>query len=148
MLPVFSSNSFSSSSSDVDRSVIPTVAEKGSRKRFLTSVKFAKLADVKLRRKIAPIKKWRELDEHVPYRVVATHSMEVSVKGNGKETATYAELRNKEGQMINVWMTEIIQNELEKHDFVEGNVYIMPLGKTTSKETGRDYFDFAVVEDN
>ena len=61
--------------------------------------RFAKLADMKLRRKIAPIKKWRELD-----RITIA-------KGKTKQTSHYAELKTEEGEMINVWLTDIIRNE-------------------------------------
>ena len=150
---LFSSNS---SSIDVDRpsnAVAATpAAETSSRKRkFVTADRFAKLADVKLRRKIAPIKKWRELHDRISHRVVQIHSMEVTIiKGKKieKKMSYYAELETEEGEMINVWLTGIIQNELSNHDLDKGDVYIMPLGKATSKSTGRDYFNFAVVQDN
>ena len=58
--------------SDVDRSsttVTATGADTASRKRkFVTADRFAKLADVKLRRKIAPVKKWRELRDRISHR--------------------------------------------------------------------------------
>ena len=141
--------------SDVDRSsnaIAATAADTGSRKRkFVTADRFAELADMKLRRKIAPIKKWRELHDRISHRVVQIHSMEVTItKGKKieKKMSYYAELETEEGEMINVWLTDIIQNELSKHDLDKGDVYIMPLGKTTSKSTGRDHFDFAIVQDN
>ena len=131
---------------------VPTAAagETTSRKRkFVTADQFAKLADVKLRRKLAPVKKWRELAERIPCRAVQIHSMEVNViKGKKKQKSYYAELENEEEEMINVWITDIIQNELAKHNLNEGNVYIMPLGKTTTKNTGREYYNFAIVQDD
>ena len=149
---LFSSNS---SSIDGDRSsnaVATTAAETKSRKRkFVTADRFAKLADVKLRRKIAPIRKWRELHDRISRRVVQIHSMEVTIiKGKKieKKMSYYAELETEKGEMINVWLTDIIHNELSNHDLDKGSVYIMPLGKATSKSTGRDYFNFAVVQDN
>ena len=139
---------YSSSSKDINA----TAAETSSRKRkFVTANRFAELASVKLRRKIAPIKKWRELHDRISHRVVQIHSMEVTItKGKKieKKMSYYAELETEEGEMINVWLTDIIHNELSKHNLNEGSVYIMPLGKTTSKSTGRDYFDFAIVQDN
>ena len=145
--------SSSSSTSDVDRSsttATPLAAETSSRKRkFVSATRFAKLADTKLRRKIAPIKKWRELPERISHRVVQIHSMEVTItKGKKKQTSYYAELENEEGEMINVWLTDIIHNELSNHNLNEGDVDVMSLGKVTSKSSGRDYFNFAIVQDN
>ena len=52
------------------------------KRKFLTADRFAELASVKLRRKIAPIKKWRQLKERIPFAVLQVHSMEVaSIKG-------------------------------------------------------------------
>ena len=147
--------SSSSSTNDVDRSsttVTAIAAETSSRKRkFVTADRFAKLADVKLRRKIAPIKKWRELPERISHRVVQIHSMEVTItkgKRREKKLSYYAELENEEGEMINVWLTDIIHSELLNHNLDQGGVYIMPLGKLTSKSNGRDYFNFAIAQDN
>ena len=121
-----------------------------SRKRkFLTSDRFAELASVKLRRKIAPIKKWRQLKERIPFAVLQIHSMEVaSTNKKRKQTSFYAELQTEDGEMFNVWITEIIRQELLKYDLEHGDVYIMALGMATSKSTGHEYHNFAVVQDN
>ena len=126
------------------------VATTRSRKRkFLTADRFAELASVKLRRKIAPIKKWRQLKEKIPFAVLQIHSMEVaSSNKKRKQTSFYAELQTEDGEMFNVWITEIIRQELLKYDLEHGDVYIMALGMATSKSTGREYHNFAVVQDN
>ena len=44
--------------------------------------------------------------------------MEVNaIKGKKKQKSYYAELENKEGEMINVWITDTIQNELANTQF-------------------------------
>ena len=143
------------STNDVDRSsnaVAATAADTVSGKRkFVSADRFAKLTDTKLRRKISPIKKWRELPDRISHRVVKIHSMEVAIsKGKKieKKKSFYAELKTEEGEMINVWLTDIIHNELSTHNLDEGNVYIMPLGKATSKSTGHEYYNFAIVQDD
>ena len=35
---------------------------------------------------------------------------------------------DKNEQIVNVWLTEIIKTELEKYSLLMENVYIMPLG--------------------
>ena len=137
---------YSSSSKDTNA----TAAETSSRKRkFVTADRFAELASVKLRRKIVPIKKWRQLKENIPFAVLQIHSIEVAAnKGKKKQTSFYAELQTEDGEMFNVWITELIHQELLKYNLEHSDVYIMALGKATSKSTGRDYFNFAVVQDN
>ena len=45
-------------------------------------------------------------------------------------------------------MTDIIHSELWKHNVDKGNVYIMPLGKVKSKNTGHEYYNSAIVQDD
>ena len=119
------------------------------KRKFLTADRFAELASVKLRRKIAPIKKWRQLKERIPFAVLQIHSMEVaSTNRKRKQTSFYAELQTEDGEMFNVWITEIIRQELLKYNLEHGDVYIMALGMATSRSTGREYHNFAVVQDN
>ena len=122
---------------------------KSRKRKFLTADQFAELATVKLRRKIAPIKKWRQLNKKTPFAVLQIHSMEVaSANRKRKQTSFYAELRREDGETFNVWITEIIRQELLKYDLEHGDVYIMALGMATSKSTGHEYHNFAVVQDN
>ena len=119
------------------------------KRKFLTADRFAELASVKLRRKIAPIKKWRQLKERIPFAVLQIHSMEVaSTNKKRKQTSFYAELQTEDGEMFNVWITDIIRQELLKYNLEHSDVYIMALGMATSKSTGREYHNFAVVQDN
>ena len=148
-LPAATSSSSSCDSNPVKRSddVVATTSDK--KRKFLTADRFAELATVKLRRKIAPIKKWRQLKEKTPFAVLQIHSMEVaSANRKRKQTSFYAELRTEDGEMFNVWITEIIHQELLKYALEHGDVYIMALGMATSKSTGHEYHNFAVVQDN
>ena len=70
------------------------------KRKFLTADRFAELASVKLRRKISPIKKWRQLKERIPFAVLQINSMEeASIKGKKKEISFYAELQTEDGKM-------------------------------------------------
>lgn len=126
-----------------------TTTTRNRKRNFLTADRFAELATVKLRRKIAPIKKWRQLKERIPFAVLQIHSMEVaSIKGKKKQPSFYAELQTEDGEMFNVWITEIIRQELLKYNLEHNDIYIMALGTATSKRTGHEYHNFAVVQDH
>ena len=71
--------------------------------------------------------------------------MEVRTKN---QVSYYAELQMEDGEIFNVWITDLIRQELSKYDLEKQNIFIMALGKATSKTTGRDYFNFAVVHDD
>ena len=65
---------------------------------------------------------------------------------NVKQVGYYAEMEDKNKQIVNVWLTEIIKTELEKYSLLMENVYIMPLGVKKSKETGYFYNDFIIQQ--
>ena len=111
------------------------------KRKFLTADRFAELTTVKLRRKIAPLKKWRQLKEIIPFAVLQIHSMEVAfIKGKKKQTSFHAELQKEDGKIFNVWITEMIPQELLKYNLEQG--------MATSNAAGHEYHKFAVVQDN
>ena len=57
------------------------------------------------------------------------------------------ELEDKDQKTLNVWITDIIREDLEKYLLHEEQTYIMPLGDTISKENGYSYHDFTILED-
>ena len=65
---------------------------------------------------------------------------------NAKQAGYYAEMVDKNEQIVNVWLTEIIKTELEKYSLLMENVYIMPLGVKKSKETGYFYNEFIIQQ--
>ena len=114
------------------------------KKRKFPSVKeFVDASDDNVKRKIKPVQKWCELEENKLY--LARKVIKILIKG-GKEEASYVELENKEGEILNVWLTSIIKTELENFTLENENVYIMPLGEKKSRESGNTYFDFVVKE--
>ena len=70
------------------------------------------------------------------------------IEGKGKQMKHYVELGSEEGNLMNAWITDIIHEEVSKHNLEGGDVYIMPLGKRRSRETGYEYWDFVVLQDN
>ena len=117
------------------------------KRKFLNTERFTQLADLKTKRKIAPIKKWIELNEGESYHIKAIHEIETTIDEK-KQISHYAELFNEEMKLMNVWISDIIKEELRKNYVLESeDVYIMPLGKRMSKKTGYYYNNFVILQD-
>ena len=84
------------------------------RRRFLSSNQFNDLATDSVNRRIAPIKKWRDLQLRGVYRVLKVHKILANIKGVEKESY-YVEMEDSDETLINAWITDIIRDELEKH---------------------------------
>ena len=123
------------------------IGKKRRRRRFLSSNQFNDLATDSVKRRIAPIKKWRDLQLRGVYRVLKVHKILANIKGVEKESY-YVEMEDSDETLINAWITDIIRDELEKHSLSSGNVFIKPLGMRKAMSTGQDYHDFAVVIDH
>ena len=124
-------------------------------KAYLTREKLLTVKADKLRRQIAPIKKWASLFVGHPYLLKRVVSIEIQNKVQGassstsnddcKETAHYAELETETVPLMNVWITPIMVAEAENFDLASGDVYIIPLGKPISKDNGKEYHSFVIV---
>lgn len=112
---------------------------------FMVSNQFDRLAGDKMKRKLMPIKKWRELIVNKVFRVIKLHDIMVNIKDH-QELAHYVEMEEENGNLLNAWLTPIIFEELSKYDLNKDDTYIKPLGKTMSKN-GTQYHDFAIVVD-
>ena len=120
--------------------------ESSARKRkFPTLKSFAQAGGDKMKRKIAPIEKWTALQVKEIFLVRRIISIQVTIKKRQQE-GFYAELEDASGVLRNVWISDIIKAELDKHPLEEGNTYIIPLGSEQSRETGHTYNNFAVQE--
>ena len=85
---------------------------------------------------------WRSLEIGAVFRVL-NRVIIPAVEGD----KMYAVLETERREIIQVWITPIMNKELMKYDLSQGNVFIKPLGKRTSNTTGHEYFHFAVVMD-
>ena len=117
------------------------------RRRFLSPYEFNERADDKTKRRIAPIQKWRDLIVGNVYRIVKVHDLPVTIKGKD-QIAHYGEFEDKNEQLVNVWLTTIIYQEIIKNNLIYANVYLKPLGRKKSIESGNEYHDFVIVTDN
>ena len=158
--PEFLPASSESSDSSTKSSQTEAVLEKEN-KAYLTREKLLTVKCDKLRRQLAPIKKWASLSVGHPYLLKRIISMEVQKKadtcalnkapsstrktGYIKETAYYAELETETDSIMNVWITSIMLAEAENYDLASGDVYIIPLGKRVSQENENEYHVFVIV---
>ena len=159
--PEFLPASSESPDSSTKSSQTEAVLEKENKACYLTREKLLTVKCDKLRRQLAPIKKWGSLSVGHPYLLKRIISMEVQKKadklalnkassstsktGYIKETAYYAELETETDSIMNVWITSIMLAEAENYDLASGDVYIIPLGKRVSQENGNEYHAFVIV---
>ena len=88
--------------------------------------------------------KWGDLPRYVIYKVNHTKKVSIESHDGGSGTATVAELESAEGERLNVWLTHIITEKLEKN--MDGTCYIRSLGPKTAAESGRIYHNFDIVK--
>ena len=120
-----------------------TVPIQPSKRKFPSLKEFAAFGEDRIKRKIIPVEKWETLEKQKLYLLKRLISMDVNIRGK-KQVGWYVALEDSEGKPLHVWITDIMKGEIEKYDLSEDNVYIMPLGMKTSKESGYSYFDFIV----
>ena len=133
-------------SEQLEAEQINTTATTRRKRKFLTDYEFDRMGDDRVKRKIAPIQKWRDLIVRNVYRVVKVHDMNVNIKGK-EQLSHYGEFEDSNERLINVWLTNIIHDELEKYNLETGNIYLKSLGKAKSVASGMDYHDFVIVVD-
>ena len=112
--------------------------------RFLTRAEFDQLS-TSTASATTPhphIIQWRVLEIGAVFRVIERITVPTA---NGQKN--YVVLETEQQQIINMWITPIINQELSKYNLSLGNVYIKPLGKKTSNTTGNEYFNFDIVID-
>ena len=88
--------------------------------------------------------KWRMLEIAAIFRVVDRIIIPTAA---GAPEKIYLVLETEQREIINVWITPIINQELSKYNLAVGNVFIKPLGMKTSNSSGKEYFNFSVVLD-
>ena len=117
------------------------------KRKFLSPREFDDQADDKTKLRIAPIQKWRSLVVGDVYRIVKVHDKSVNIKGVD-QIAHYGEFENKNEQLVNVWLTPIIYDEILLNDLTPGNIFLKPLGRKKSMQSGNEYHDFVIVVNN
>ena len=109
-------------------------------RRFLSRFEFDQISSTSTPR--PEIIKWRTLEIGAIFRVLDRITIPTA-DGN----KMYVVLETEQREIINVWVTSIINQEVMKYNLSAGNVFIKPLGKKTSIATGKEYFNFSVVLD-
>ena len=94
------------------------------------------------------ITKWGDLPLNVVYRVTNVRQRIVNINGEDV-TSKYAVLENQAGEVINVWLTSVIVEELnDVNDFENQQIYIRSYGLKSNKAGNRKYYDFEIVKRN
>ena len=88
--------------------------------------------------------KWADVPVGDIFKICAVQERVIHVNGGNKKVR-YATLEDANGERKNVWLTSLIEKELENHNIAKDNVYIRSLGKRTSKVSKRDYYAFDIV---
>ena len=109
-------------------------------RQFLSRTEFDTLLSSAKSSSKLKIQKWRSLEVGAVFRVLDV--VEIPTKCSA---GIYAVLETETGESINVWITPLIHEELLKHNYNNGSVFIKPLGTKQSSVTGKDYFNFAIV---
>ena len=104
-----------------------------------TAATVATAAPILDRRQIV---RWKSLEIGAVFRVIDRITIPTV-----PEPKHYAVLQTEQQQIIHVWITDIINQELSKYNLPMGNVFIKPLGKKKSNTTGYEYYDFDIVVD-
>ena len=121
--------------------------EPGKKRRFASTQELLKRTNEQIKRKIKPIQKWTTLSEGVLFLMKRVVEVECQT-ATGPQMGYYAELEDEKEEMINVWISEMIQTESKKHTLTDNDVYIIPLGKAISKKTKFEYNDFVILKDS
>ena len=111
-------------------------------RRFITRYDFDQLTTTSPTPPQPELIQWRSLEIGAVFRVL-NRVIIPAVEGD----KMYAVLETERREIIQVWITPIMNKELMKYDLSQGNVFIKPLGKRKSNTTGHEYFHFAVVID-
>ena len=120
------------------------------KRKFPSFRQFTAAGGEEMKRKISPIERWVTLTVKELYLVKKVIEIEVVIKKK-KQPGFYVELESRDGDLKNVWISEMIREGLDKFAIEEGDTYIMPLGLRESKENpGQTYHNFAIqsVKDN
>ena len=118
------------------------------KRKFISSSDFVDKADNSTKRSLSEIIKWTELDFDMVYRVHKVHEHTIKeVVDSKNRIGYYAELRDANEKLINVWITKIIRSNLVIHKLEEEKIYMKPLPQRRSKSTGYFYNHCAIVVD-
>ena len=90
--------------------------------------------------------KWSDLPTNTIYRIEDVKEKLVRRDDKNVENK-YAVLTNRDGLTKNVWITSVIEKELDKYVLDgSGNLYIQSFGLRTNKAGNKKYYDFDIVK--
>ena len=74
--------------------------------------------------------------------------MEIKLKNEEEKTCSYICVEDDEENIMNIWISEMVLENLKEYSVNDENICIIPLGKKKSKHSGYDYNDFVIVKDD
>ena len=80
------------------------------------------------------------------YAVRSLHKINLTLKSKEKKWTKYICVEDDKSVMMNIWISDMVTDELEKHSISNENICIIALGKRRSKLTSYDYNDFIVIK--
>ena len=92
------------------------------------------------------VETWASLPLRVIYRINAI-KIKTFVNNGIENKSKYAILSSREGEVRQVFITSIIEKELEKYNVDADELYIQSYGMRKNANGTRSYYDFDVVND-
>ena len=131
---------------ETESKVISISVPTGSKRKIPSFKEIVSKADEKIKRKLIPIQAWDALTLNKVYAVRSLHEIEVTLKSKEKKSTKYIYVEDDKSVMMNIWISDMVTDELEKHSISNENICIIALGKRRSKLTSYDYNDFIVIK--
>ncbi len=72
--------------------------------------------------------------------------MEIKLKNEEEKTGSYICVEDDEENEMNIWISEMVLENLEEYSVSDENICIIPLRKRKYKLSGYDYNDFIIVK--
>ena len=91
------------------------------------------------------VEKWSNLPLRTIYRIITVKTK--TFKKDGVENKSkYAVMKSREGEIRHVYLTTIIEKELEKYDVNVDELYIQSFGLKRNSNGTKNYYDFDIVK--
>ena len=91
------------------------------------------------------VETWASLPLRTIYRINAIKTKTFEKNGVGNKSK-YAVLSSREGEVRHVFITSVIEKELEKYNVDTDELYIQSFGLRKNANGTRSYYDFDVVK--
>ena len=91
------------------------------------------------------VEKWSDIPLRTIYRII-TVKTKTFIKDGVEKKSKYAVMKSREGEIRNVYLTSVIEKELEKYDVNVEELYIQSFGLKRNANRTKNYYDFDIVK--